>query len=155
MTTRIRPSRPTLLRAAALGLGLALLADAGAHADTKRWFIGSDKVFIRQHETFVRVQEPDVHMSRARRGFVKDRRSYAADELEKAAVGFAYFAQRTAGEDRRRLETAEKALSQLADQIRRGDVDEVTTLDRALEDASRALAGQPEKAAAAPAAPSQ
>jgi hypothetical protein len=132
-----------LARAVAAALGLGLLAGEASLADEKRWFENSDKVFIRQRDQFERIQEPDVHLDRARRGFAKENRAYAADELEKAAAGFAYFADRAAGSERKELEIASHALNRLADQVRRDEVDEITTLDRAIADAKRVLAGEP------------
>jgi hypothetical protein len=119
----------------------ALVAAAPARADqTPRWFEGSDKVFIRQHEMFFRVQEPHVEMKRARKAFEAGHRAVAADDLERAAVGFAYFADRAAGEDRKQLEATEKALNQLADRVRRGEVDGVGELDALFADAEKVLA---------------
>ncbi len=144
-----------LRRVAALGVPawLAVLAIAsGAGADARRWFEGSDKVYIRQHEQLVRIQEPRFHMTQARRAFAKGLRSVAADDFEKAAAGFAYFRDRAAGDNRKQLDLASRALDKLGDDIRRGKVDEVTTLDRAIEDAERVLRGLPETPPA-PAAP--
>jgi hypothetical protein len=125
-------------------LALAALLVAGpAASDTKRWFAGGDKVYIRQHNEFVRVQEPDVHLDRARRSFVKDHASRAADELEKAAAGFAYFAERAAGDQHRELRKAARGLGQLADDVRAKRVGEITNFDRALADARRILADGP------------
>ena len=144
---------PNLRRGAfALSLALSFLAAHGALAEGKRWFDGSDKVFIRQHEQFERISEPDVHLERAHRRFAKGMNSGAADELEKAAAGFAYFAERAAGDERKALTVAERALNKLADEMRHGDVDEITTLERAIADANRLLAGDPAKPAE-PAAP--
>jgi hypothetical protein len=148
---------PTRSRVA-LGLGafaalvLGPVVPLAARADEKRWFEDSDKVFIRQHELFVRISEPDVHLKRARRAFASDNRFNAADELEKAAAGCSYFADRSAGGERAQLEIASRALNKLADQIRRGEVDEITTLDRAIADANRILAGEPPPADVRPAA---
>ncbi|HEU4429701.1 MAG TPA: hypothetical protein VFT98_13150 [Myxococcota bacterium] len=127
----------------ALVLAAALLVASPLAAQTKRWFEDSDKVYIRQNFEFIRIQEPDVHMKRARRSFEKGQRSNASNELERAAAGFAYFAERAAGAQRRELTTASRALNELADQIRKREVDEITTLDRAIADAERVLAGGP------------
>jgi hypothetical protein len=129
-----------------LAVLLAAVAAAPVQSEEKRWFEGSDKVFIRQHNQFVRIVEPDVHLSRARRSFVKDHMALAADELEKAAAGFAYFAERSAGDSRRELAVGERALQKLADDVRARRVSEVTTLDRAIDDAKRILAGAPSPA---------
>ena len=135
--THRHPVRFALALLSLLAWGLA------ASADTPRWFTGSDKVYLRQHGQFVRVQEPSTHLARARRSYLKGHTSISADELEKAAVGFAYFADRSAGPSRQELELATRALEKLADEVRAKRVDEVTTLDRALADARRILAGEP------------
>jgi hypothetical protein len=119
---------------------------SGALADEKRWFEGSDKVFIRQREQFVRISEPHIHLTRAQRSFAKGHRSAAADELEKASAGFAYFEDRAAGEHRAQLRLASRALTKLADDVRDGDVQEITEVDRAVADAKRVLAGTPKAA---------
>jgi hypothetical protein len=129
--------------ALAFALAALVVSGAPAAAEDKRWFEGGDKVFIRQHERFERIFEPDVHLSRARRSFVKDHAASAADELEKAAAGFAYFAERKAGGERKELETAERGLNKLADDVRARRVGEITNFDRALEDARRILARGP------------
>jgi len=132
-------------RASLAACVLALLASGSpAAADQKRWFEVGDKVFIRQHEQFVRIFEPDVHLSRARRSFLKNHTGNAADELEKAAGGFAYFADRFAlhatGDERKRIEAAGIGLTKLADDVRARRVGEITNFDRALEEAKRILA---------------
>jgi hypothetical protein len=147
-----RPSRPGAWRLVAFALAGLHLVGGAAFAEDKRWFEGGDKVFVRQHEDFVRIQEPDVHLQRAHRRFAKGIKAGAADELEKAAAGFAYFAQRSAGADRKELTLASRALNKLADQVRRGEIDEITTLERAIADAKRILAGEPAQSAE-PAAP--
>lgn len=127
-------------------LALAILGCETARTEDKRWFKGSDKVFVRLREQdFEQIQEPDVHLDRALRYFAKDLKHAAGDELEKAAAGFAYFAQREGGAERKDLELAEHALNKLADQIRRGEVDEITTLERAVADAYRVLSDVPPK----------
>lgn len=145
----------TLLAAAAT---LAIhLGAGGAAAEETRWFRPGEKVYIRQHEQFFAVQEPHVHMKLARRAFEKGLNSVAADEIERAAVGFAYFAQRGAGQDRKQLEASSQALGDLASEVRKGDVDGVGQLDLVFKDARRVLAGESLKepaAAGAPAAPS-
>lgn len=142
-----RPPRTPDPFAPMISLLLVLVLGAAASADTKRWFEGSDKVYVRQHEIFERIQEPDVHMERALRRFDKGMKGSAADELEKAAAGFSYFADRSGGAERRELELASRALNRLADDVRRGKVDEITTLERAVADAERVLAGEPAKLA--------
>jgi hypothetical protein len=136
----------------ALCAAAALLpaAPSAADASAKRWFFGSDRVFIRQHEQFVRIVEPDIHLARARRSFAKDHPANAADELEKAAAGFAYFAERAAGAQRKELEVASRALQKLADDVRARRIGEVTNLDRALADAERILAEEPPPAPETP-----
>lgn len=130
---------PTWWVAFALGLALA----AAASAEPQRWFHQNDRVYIRQREQFVRILEPHVHLERARRSFSSGQLGIAADELERAAGGFAYFAERAAGEERRELETAERGLQKLADDVRAGRVGEITNLERALADAERILAKGP------------
>jgi hypothetical protein len=124
-------------------VALVALVGSPATGDDKRWFEGQDKVFIRQHEEFVRIFEPDVHLSRARRSFLKDHAPIAADELEKAAAGFSYFAERLAGDQRKEFEAAALGLIKLADDVRARRVGEVTNFDRALADAKRILADGP------------
>jgi hypothetical protein len=152
-----RPRR--LLRHAATASGawlcLSLAASSGSLAGDKRWFEGGDKVFIRQHDDFVRVQEPDIHLQRAHRRFAKGLKVGAADELEKAAAGFSYFAERAAGDARKELSLASRALNKLADQTRRGDVGEITELERAIADAQRILAGEPKPVTVAPPPPAE
>lgn len=135
-------------------LALAL-ANAGAAADETRWFEGRDRVFIRQHEMFQRVDEPHLHMKRARSSFEAGHRGLAADEIERAAVGFAYFADRSAGEDKRQLDATERELNKLADRVRKGEVDGVGELDSLFSDGRRVLARESLKApeSAPPAAP--
>ncbi len=145
MTTNpTQRARGSAARAAALSLLLALSLSTGAAADGKRWFEGSDKVFIRLHEQFERISEPDVHLERAQRSFAKGHRSVSADELEKASAGFAYFEDRSAGERSADLRLASRALSKLADDMRRGEVLETTELDRAVADAMRVLLAIPQ-----------
>jgi Asp-tRNA(Asn)/Glu-tRNA(Gln) amidotransferase B subunit len=145
-----------LVSSFAMLAALAFAASAGAHE--YRFFNGSDRVYYQRYDRMLeRVQEPHIHLARAERAFAKGHRSYAAENLEQAAVGFDYFSERAAGEDRRQLDLAKRALEKLARDVRRGDVDEVTTLERALSDARRVLAGEAvmETPAAAPAAPAQ
>ena len=147
---------PALLRRSArLASALALVSlAAAAGADDTRWFEGRDKVYMRQHETFYRVEEPHVHMKRARSSFESGHHGLAADEMERAAVGFAYFSDRTAGEDRRQLEATERELNKLADRVRRHEVDGVAEIDSLFADATRVLARESLKAPeAAPAGP--
>jgi hypothetical protein len=118
-----------------IGLAVLLSAALPGAAETKRWF----------------RDEPDVHLKRARESFVKNHASLAADELEKAAAGFAYFADRSAGDERKELDAASRGLNKLADDVRAKRVGEVTNFDRALADANRILAR--EKAPSTPAEP--
>ena len=119
----------------------ALAAAAGARE--YRYFEGSDTVFYQSFGNRIeRVVEPDFHLTRAERAFAKGHLAYAAENLEKAAAGFGYFGQRAAGEERRQLETTRRALLKFAREVRRGNVEEVTTLERAVADARRVLAGQ-------------
>jgi hypothetical protein len=145
----------SLRRKALLASAFAFAFAAASAADEHtRWFEGSDKVFIRQHERFYRIQEPHVHMKLARSSFEAGHRSLAADEIERAAVGFAYFADRTAGEDKRQLDATERELNKLADRVRRGEVDGVGELDSLFADGRRVLAGESLKAPEAAAPPS-
>ncbi|MFI5320666.1 MAG: hypothetical protein ACHQ6V_13915 [Myxococcota bacterium] len=120
-----------------------MLLGSPASAEGKRWFTGSDRVFVRQHEQFERIQEPDVHLQRALQAFAKGMKSLAADEIEKASAGFAYFAEREGGAQRNDLDFVSRALNKLADDTRRNRVDEITTLEDGFADAYRVLAGGP------------
>jgi hypothetical protein len=121
----------------------ALGSAAGAGAREYRFFEGSDRVYYQRYgHTFERIVEPHVHLTRAERAFAMGHRSYAAENLEKAAAGFDYFRERAAGEDRRQLDLASGALEKLARDVRRGEIDEVTTIERAVGDARRVLAGE-------------
>ena len=134
------------------GSVLWLVVAGSASADTARRFHQDDRVFIRQREQFFRIEEPHVHLQRARKSFLSDQMRVAADELERAAAGFAYFAERAAGQERQELERAERGLTKLADDVRARRIGEVTNLDRALADAERILAQGP-PAEAPPKAP--
>jgi hypothetical protein len=131
----------SLLRLALPAIGV-VLAVAGS-ADPQRRFHQNDRVFVRQREQFVRIEEPHVHLRRARSSFSSDQMRAAADELERAAAGFAYFAERAAGQERKELERAERGLAKLADDVRARRVGEITNLDRALAEAERTLAQGP------------
>jgi hypothetical protein len=146
----------TLLASLLMLAALATAASAGARE--YRYFEGSDRVYHQRYgRVLERIVEPRFHLDRAERAFAKGHRAYAADNLEKAAAGFDYFKERAAGEDRRQLDLASRALEKLARGVRRGEVDEVTTLERALADARRVLAGEAVmvKPTAAPAPPAQ
>jgi hypothetical protein len=135
---------------------IAFAASAGAHE--YRYFSGSDRVYYQRYDRELeQVQDPHFHLAIAERAFAKGHLSYAADNLEKAAAGFHYFSDRAAGEDRRQLDLAKLALEKLAREVRRGDIDELTTVERALSDARRVLAGEAVMVtpAAPPAAPPQ
>jgi hypothetical protein len=128
---------------ASLALLVALGVAPGAGAREYRFFDRRDQVYYERFEhQLERVVEPHFHLERAERGFAKGMRSYAADNLEMAAVGFDYFKRRSAGEDRRQLDMAARALEKLARAVRRGEIQEVTELERAIEDARRVLAGE-------------
>jgi hypothetical protein len=129
-----------------LALCFLFSSAAGADPDPKRWFEDGDKVYVRQHERFERIYEPDVHLKRARRAYLKDHASLAADELEKAAAGMSYFADRSGGRQHRELVEAAGGLNKLADQARRREIGEITLLDDAIADAMRILAGEPKPA---------
>ena len=132
------------LLTASFALFAALAFAGGAAGREYRYFEGSDRVFYESHHrTLERIVEPHFHLTRAERAFAKGHRAYAAENLEKAAAGFGYFRERSAGEDRRQLDLARRALEKLAREVRRGNVDEVTTVERAVEDARRVLAGEP------------
>jgi hypothetical protein len=127
----------------ALVLAGGLLVTSPIDAEKKHWFEQGDKVYVRENLQFVRITEPDVHLERARRAFEKQHRSVTANELERAAAGFSYFAERAAGGQRKELETASRALMKLADEIRGQRAVEITTLDRAIRDAERVLERDP------------
>lgn len=150
----LRKLLPWLALAVALGLATA------AGAREYRFFDRRDQVYWQRYANQLeRVVEPHFHLERAERGFAKGLTSYAADNLEMAAVGFDYFKQRAAGEDRRQLDLAARALEKLARAVRRGEIEEVTELERAVEDARRVLAGEAvmvkPAAAPEPAAPAE
>jgi hypothetical protein len=131
----------TLVASAAFLAALAVAGSAGARE--YRYFDGSDRVYYQRYgRSFERIVEPHFHLTRAERAFAKGHRSYAAENLEKAAAGFDYFSERAAGEDRRQLDLASRALHKLARDVRRGEVAEVTTLERAIAEARRVLAGE-------------
>ncbi len=133
-------SRMLILSLVFLG-GLA--AASGATAKDYRFFEGSDRVYYQRYGRVIEpISEPHIHLTRAERAFAKGHRAAAADNLEKAAAGFDYFSERAAGTDRRQLDLAGRALEKLAHDVRRGEVDEVTTMERALSDARRVLAGE-------------
>jgi hypothetical protein len=124
-----------------LFVGLAVAASAGARE--YRHFEGSDRVYYNRAARWLEpVSEPHIHLGRAERAFAKGHRLYAAENLEKAAAGFRYFEERAAGTDRQQLRLAGRALGALAREVRRGDVAEINTLQNALDDARRVLAGE-------------
>ena len=138
---------------ASFALLAALGVAAGAEARDYRFFDQRDQVYYQRFEhQLERVDEPQYHLERAERGFAKGLRSYAADNLEMAVAGFDYFKQRSAGEDREQLDLAARGLEKLARAVRRGEIQEITELHRAIEDARRVLAGEAvmSKPAAAP-----
>ena len=144
MTFRSRPVGRFVVTT--LAVGCLLAGAASADPGPKRWFDDGDKIYVRQHERFERIYEPDVHLQRARRAYLKDHASLAADELEKAAAGMSYFAERSGGAQHREFVEAAGGLGKLADQARRREIGEITVLDDAIADALRILAGEPKKA---------
>ena len=139
---------------ASLLLIAGLAAATAASAREFRFFDAGDRViYQRSDRIFEPLVEPHIYLPRARRAFENGQRWAAAENLSKAAVGFDYFKDRAAGDDRRQLALASRALDKLARQVRRGEIDEVTTLDRAIADAERVLAGEPAPAPAAPSVP--
>ena len=135
---------------------VGLAAASGAGAREFRFFDIGDRVYYQDvHQNLEPISEPHVYLPRAQRAFAKGHRSVAALNLEKAAAGFNYFSDRAAGENRRQLDLASRALGKLARDLRRGEVDEVTTLERAIADAQRVLAGEhaPPAAPVGPPAP--
>ena len=139
MTRKLATSFALSAAALVAAFGIA----AGAAAREYRFFDGGDRVYYQRYgSTLERVVEPQFHLTRAERAFAKGHRAYAAENLEKAAAGFAYFSERAAGDERRQLDLARRALDKLARDVRRGDVDEVTTLERAIADARRVLEGE-------------
>ncbi len=134
---------------------LAGLAATSAAAGEHRFFEGSDRVYTQRFGRVLEpISEPHIHLTRAERAFASGHRASAAENLEKAAAGFDYFSDRAAGTDRKQLALASRALEKLAGDVRRGEVDEITTMERALSDARRVLAGEAAMSApsAAPAA---
>ncbi|MBM4382309.1 MAG: hypothetical protein FJ091_02955 [Deltaproteobacteria bacterium] len=128
---------------ASLALVASFAAAGAAGAREYRFFQGSDRVYYETfHRRFEPISEPHIHLTRAARAFANASRWYAAENLEKAAAGFSYFEERAAGEDRRQLDRAGRALEKLARQVRRGDVDGVEIVERAVSDAQRVLAGE-------------
>jgi phytoene dehydrogenase-like protein len=131
------------LLVASLLLFVGLGAAASASAREYRFFEGSDRVFTQRFGRIIEpISEPRIHLDRAERAFAKGHRAYAAENLEKAAAGFRYFRERAAGEDRRQLDLAGRALERLARDVRRGDLEELNTLQGALSDARRVLDGE-------------
>ena len=139
----------SLVAAFALLTSFAVATHAGARE--YRFFDGGDRVYHQRFDhVFEPISEPRVHLLRAERSFAKGHRFAAADNLEKAAAGFGYFSERAAGMDRKQLELTRRALDKLARQVRRGDVEELNTLQQALSDARRVLAGEAVMTASAP-----
>ena len=144
---------PRLVASLVFLAGLA--AASGATAREFRFFDVGDRVYYQSvHQDLEPIAEPHIYLPRAQRAFEKGHRAAAAQNLEKAAAGFNYFSERVTGEDRRQLDLAARALGKLARDLRRGEVDEVTTLERAIADAERVLAGdyEPTTAPVGPAA---
>jgi hypothetical protein len=128
---------------ASFALLAACVAGDAANAREYRFFEGRDRVFYQDFGHRLQpIAPPHFHLTRAERAFAHGNRAYAAENLEKAAAGFDYFRERAAGEDRRQLDMAGRALTKLARDVRRGGVDEVTTIERAVSDARRVLAGE-------------
>ena len=140
---------------ASLGLFALLAGASSAGAREFRFFDVGDRVYYESFSNDLEpIVEPHVYLPRAVRAFGKGHLSYAAQNLEKAAAGFEYFSERAAGEDRRQLDKASRALSKLARQVRRGEVDGVHVVEEAVADAQRVLAGErvmPTRGAEAPA----
>jgi hypothetical protein len=129
---------------ASLGCLAALAIAAGAQARDFRFFDGSDSVYYQRDDRVLeRVVEPQFHLTRAQSAFVDGHHGFAAENLDKAAVGISYFEQRATGEQRRQLAIASRALHKLAHRVRMGQVAEATELDRAVTDARRVLSGVP------------
>jgi hypothetical protein len=129
--------------AASFVLLAALSSAAPVAAQEHRFFEGNDRVYYQRYGRVLEpISEPHIHLTRAERAFAKGHRSVAADNLEKAAAGFDYFSERAAGTDRKQLDLASRALEKLARDVRRNEIDEITTLERALADARRVLAGE-------------
>ena len=128
---------------ASLALVAALAAASAAGAREYLFFEGSDRVYTETfHRRFEPIAEPRIHLTRAERAFAKGNRSYAAENLEKAAAGFSYFEERAAGEDRRQLNRAGRALERLARQVRRDDPDALEVFASTVANAQRVLAGE-------------
>ncbi|HEU4429709.1 MAG TPA: hypothetical protein VFT98_13190 [Myxococcota bacterium] len=139
--------------AASLITVAALLAAApAANARDYRFFEQGDRVYYQPYGSgsyFEKVAPPHFYLPKAVSAFEKGHRSVSAEYLEKAAVGFAYFEERAAGEDKRQLKIAGRALEKLAYSVRRGET-ELTTLQRAVKDAERVLDGERVASMAAP-----
>lgn len=136
------------------GLFSATLAGAREY----RFFEPGDRVYYqRSDREFEPIVEPHIYLARAESSFAHGNRSYAAENLEKAAAGFDYFSERAAGADRRQLELGGRALERLARAVRRGEVDGVAMMADELSVARRVLAGEavPSGPASAPGAAEQ
>ncbi|HEY8122954.1 MAG TPA: hypothetical protein VII78_16655 [Myxococcota bacterium] len=128
---------------ASLALIAGLLCASAAGAREYRSFDLGDRVYYQRSDRELEpIVEPHIYLARAERAFARGSRSYAAENLEKAAAGFGYFSARAAGTDRRQLEFAGRALDELARSVRRGEVDGVAVMADALSVARRVLDGE-------------
>jgi hypothetical protein len=140
----------------ALAVGLSAgLAGAAAASEEYRWFEGRDRVYVRQHEMIEEIHEPAWHLQRAHEAFAHEHITLCADELEKAAAGFAYFRDRRGASDHKTLDRTVKSLDKLADDVRAKRVDGIAALDAVIADANRVIDGQKSAAAAPSPAPAQ
>ena len=99
------------------------------------------KVFINHRGMRVRIQEPDFHMRQARRAYTHGRHTLAATEVEKVRGGVLWFEARAAGERRKRLTDAARALRMLERKLRRRELDSIRVLDGVFQDTLRVLSG--------------
>jgi len=130
--------------AASLIVFAGLLVAPAAGARDYRFFEQGDRVYYQPYGSsryFEKLAPPHFYLPKALSAFEKGHRSISAEYLEKAAVGFSYFEERAAGEDKRQLKIAGRALDKLAYSVRRGET-ELTTLQRAVKDAERVLDGE-------------
>ena len=104
-------------------------------------FPPGEQVFIDRRGIVERIQEPDFHMGIARRAYSHGRHTLAAIEVEKVRGGVMWFESRAAGERRRRLEDASRALRLLERKLRKREVDSIRVLDGVFQDTLRALSG--------------
>ncbi len=104
-------------------------------------FPPGEKVFLNHRGVIIRIQDPDFHMRIARRAHTKGRHTLAANEAEKVRGGVRWFEARAAGERRKRLGDAVRALRMLEMQLRKHEVDSIRVLDGVFQETLRVLSG--------------